>query len=136
MTNDKKLLSLISHLVEEDGRYSVDAYMVIMDALTEFAADSTKSRGEHVGGKQLSLLLCKQILKKYGPFSQDVVDAWGITSTKDFGIMVFKLAEIGLLALSKDDKLEDFVDCYNLKEVFFNCRDAKAPFPDMPVVFK
>src|SRR5207247_1277230 len=47
-----------------------------------------------------------------------VVGHWGITSTEDFGHIVFSLIEVGLLARQPSDKVEDFDRVYDFSAVF------------------
>ena len=43
---------------------------------------------------------------------------WGITSTEDFGHIVFSLIDVGLLARQPSDKVEDFDRVYDFSAVF------------------
>ena len=47
-----------------------------------------------------------------------VLTHWGITSTDDFGQIVFMLIDVGLLARQPSDRIEDFERVFDFAEVF------------------
>jgi uncharacterized repeat protein (TIGR04138 family) len=47
-----------------------------------------------------------------------VVNSWGVTSTSDFGEIVYKLIEIGEMTKSDHDQREDFDDVYDFTHAF------------------
>ena len=47
-----------------------------------------------------------------------VLKNWNVTTTRDFGALVYNLIEIGEMTKSETDRLEDFEDVYDFEEVF------------------
>jgi uncharacterized repeat protein (TIGR04138 family) len=48
----------------------------------------------------------------------DVLREWGVTTTQDFGEIVFHLVEAELLSKTEEDRLEDFRDVYAFEDAF------------------
>ena len=44
--------------------------------------------------------------------------SWGLRRSIDVGNIVFNIIETGLFGRSEDDRLEDFAEVYDFKEVF------------------
>jgi uncharacterized repeat protein (TIGR04138 family) len=72
----------------------------------------------HVSGQQLCHGLREFSLAHWGMLSCPVLHRWNIHSTEDFGKIVFMLIEIGELAKTKNDVLDDFRDVYSFAEAF------------------
>jgi uncharacterized repeat protein (TIGR04138 family) len=47
-----------------------------------------------------------------------VLNSWGITSTSDFGEIVFNLIRIGHMRKTKEDRREDFDNVYDFDTGF------------------
>ena len=47
-----------------------------------------------------------------------VLHHWGITSTEDFGNVVFTLVENKVLSKTEEDDIKDFRDIYDFEKVF------------------
>ena len=56
--------------------------------------------------------------EQYGRLAKQVLNHWGITSTGDFGEIVFNLIEIGQMRKTPDDRREDFDDVFDFDEAF------------------
>ena len=52
----------------------------------------------HLTGQQLCEAIRLYALEQYGYMAQDVLKSWGITSTGDFGEIVFNLIRVGQCA--------------------------------------
>jgi uncharacterized repeat protein (TIGR04138 family) len=83
--------------------------------LLEKPADGPK---RHVSGTELLEGIRRYALQEFGPMSLTVLNTWGITTTADFGEIVFHLVEVGLLGKTEEDRREDFADGYNFHEAF------------------
>jgi uncharacterized repeat protein (TIGR04138 family) len=138
----------IAKLLEEDDRYSVEAYSFVRDALSfgqhvlgygeegaiseddEEAAspflaameeedDEDAPRVErHLTGQQLCEAIRLYALEQYGYMAKVVLNSWGLYTTGDFGEIVYNLIRIGMMKKSESDRREDFDDCYNFDEAF------------------
>lgn len=115
-------------LIEQDGRFPVDAYNFLQrgvrhtvemthgrDALTLGEGEDPATR--HVGGRQLAVGLRDLAVCQWGLLAQTVLRRWGITSTRDFGEMVFVLVDGGVLSRTESDRVEDFDEVYPFGDI-------------------
>ena len=72
----------------------------------------------HVTGQQLCEAMRRYAHEQYGRLAKQVLNHWGITSTGDFGEIVFNLIEIGQMRKTPDDRREDFDDVFDFDEAF------------------
>lgn len=123
----------IAKLLKDDRRYKIDAYVFVFEALhyahnvlkmgserpAEVEAeddepDEPGSRDErHLTGQQLCEAIRQYALEQYGYMAQNVLESWGITSTGDFGEIVFNLIRVGQMRKTKDDAREDFNNVFD-----------------------
>ena len=106
----------IAQILQEDSRYKPDAYEFVMQALW-FTQKKIKIKG-HVKGRQLLEGIRELGLNEYGPMLKAVFKHWGITSTEDFGQIVFNMVKQGIMSKTEDDSMEDFRNAYDFKEAF------------------
>lgn len=130
----------IADLVEQDPRYTIEAYQFVREGLT-YAQDvlrlgSQQSADEgadvevekHISGQQLCEAIREYAMEQYGYMAPVVLKKWGIKSTSDFGEIVYNLINAQLMKKSKHDQREDFNDVYSFDEAFcqrFEFRDAE-----------
>ena len=107
---------LIEEIYGRDNRYKPDAYEFVMQAL-HFTQKKLKRRG-HVQGSELLEGIRGFVIDQYGPMSKTVLHHWGITSTQDFGNIVFNMIEQKILSARDEDSLDDFKDIYDFDEAF------------------
>jgi uncharacterized repeat protein (TIGR04138 family) len=123
----------IAELLRRDRRYHFDAYVFVFEALryaqknmglgapAETASDDPDDEPErHVSGQQLCEAMRRYAHEQYGYLAKQVLNHWGITSTGDFGEIVFNLIEIGQMRKTDDDRREDFDDVFDFVEAFQN----------------
>lgn len=106
----------VNRIYAKDSRYLPDAYEFVMQAL--FFTQKKLKRQGHISASELLDGIKEFAIDQFGPLSHTVLEHWGITSTDDFGNIVFNMVENGLLKKTDDDKLEDFKGAYDLKEEF------------------
>ncbi len=82
----------------------------------EGAAIDDPSR--HVCGRQLCEGLRDYALKQWGMLARTVLRRWGITSTVDFGRIVFAMVDSGYLQKTEQDQLEDFHNVFDFRTAF------------------
>jgi uncharacterized repeat protein (TIGR04138 family) len=119
-------------LLRRDRRYRPEAYQFVWEALN-FAHDeldmgsprvselavgheapaSRREPERHVTGPELCEAARQYALRQYGLLAKTVLNSWGITSTGDFGEIVFNLIRIGHMRKTRDDRREDFDDVYD-----------------------
>lgn len=108
------------HLVIKDGPYPVEAYEFIQQGLGYTVKkihgnvkDPDASR--HVSGPQLCHGLREFAQAQWGLLARMVLRRWNITSTLDFGRIVFSLIDAGHMQKTDDDTLEDFRGVFDFR---------------------
>jgi uncharacterized repeat protein (TIGR04138 family) len=129
MQDRSNFYQLVEELIKQDTRYKGDAYEFIMQAL-HFTQNKLK-RDTHVTGRELTEGIRDYAIQQYGPMAKTVFTHWGITSTLDFGNIVFNMIEKKILSKTESDSLDDFKDIYDFDNAFgnvlrnFNVKDLK-----------
>ncbi len=123
----------IVELLRKDGRYALDAYAFVFEALhfaqnvlemgtecpTERAeASEEESPQRHVTGQELCEAVRRLALEQYGYMAKTVLNSWGVHRTGDFGEIVYNLIGIGQMHKTPDDRREDFDDVYDFDVAF------------------
>lgn len=127
----------VTQLLREDPRYQLEAYQFVREALTyaqekisgRQAAQRGDPQGEsdvfsateeerHLTGQQLCEAIRRYALEQFGYMAQVVLRNWGVTTTSDFGEIVYNLIRIGFMKKSDSDRREDFNDVYNFDQAF------------------
>lgn len=92
------------------------AYYFVLAAL-EFCQQRRSSRG-HISGEELARACRDFAIDQYGLLARTVLAHWGITSTEDFGEIVYGLIEAGLLVGNDSDRKDDFAAVFDFEEEF------------------
>ena len=82
------------------------------------AAGGCEKLNRHVGGRELCWGLRDFALDRWGLLARVVLSAWNITSTGDFGRIVFGFIDFDLMQKQMEDRIEDFDDVYDFEEAF------------------
>jgi len=72
----------------------------------------------HISGPELLDGLRKLALQHFGMLSIAVFKYWGVTSTDDFGHIVFEMIDSGEMRRTPHDHLADFFGIYDFDKVF------------------
>lgn len=114
-------------------RYHADAADFVFDALRHtqqilgrIAAGNAEQDDElpfdedqvHITGAELLEGIRDLGLERYGLMARCVFSSWGITTTEDFGRVVFDLVEQGKMRKTDQDRLSDFYAVYDFQQVF------------------
>ncbi len=110
-------------LAEADGRFSVEAYLFVFEALS--VAQQLFGRERHVTGRELLDGIKALARKRYGRMAKQVLNSWGIRTTDDFGAIVFNLVRAELMSRTADDRVEDFHAVYDFQQAFVS--DYRIP---------
>lgn len=102
--------------VARDGRYHINAYRFVYEALDYTVKQLDKKR--HISGRELLEGIKNLALEQFSGLAVMVFGVWGITKTADFGNIVFNLVEADLMSRSEDDTREDFDGVYDFRDVF------------------
>lgn len=114
-------LARFEQSLRENPRYPRDAYDFLRRGVlraAETVHGATERGPRHVNGRQLCESLRDLALEEWGPLAGVVLKRWNIRATRNFGEMVFHLAEIGLLAVCETDHISDFENVYDFRDAF------------------
>ena len=132
----------LKDLIEQDPRYGMEAYQFVREGLTyaqevlQLGSQQPAEEGadveveQHISGQQLCEAIREYAIEQYGFMAPTVLRRWGITTTSDFGEIVYNLINAELMKKSKRDQREDFNDVYSFEEAFrerFEFPDADEP---------
>jgi len=106
----------VVQILEEDKRYDMEAYIFVMNALQYTLGKMDEHR--HVSGRELLSGIREFCLLQFGPMSKVVLEHWGVRNTYDFGEIVFKLVDAGMMSRRPEDTIEEFRDVYDFKTAF------------------
>ena len=106
----------LKQVVARDGRYHINAYRFVYEALDYTLKQLEKKR--HISGRELLEGIKNLALEQFGGLAVMVFDVWGVRKTADFGNIVFNLVEADLMSRSEDDNREDFDGVYEFRDVF------------------
>jgi len=73
---------------------------------------------QHISGQQLCFCLRELAHLHYGSLAGAVVRKWGVSSTADFGIIVYAMIDRGEMRAGPSDRFEDFTDVYPFDSAF------------------
>jgi uncharacterized repeat protein (TIGR04138 family) len=110
------LREIIEQIVREDGRYPDRAYHFVLMALQRVIRSLPKPR--HISGAELSEGCRDLAIAEYGPLARTVLQYWGITTTEDFGELIFNLLDRGILIKTNADSKKDFIGVFDFDEAF------------------
>lgn len=112
----------ILHSQSRQSAYHANAYQFVFAALQyaqeKLGRDRTSLQAGHISGEELLDGVREMAQRHFGLMARTVLASWGVTSTEDFGRIVFELIETGRMRKTEDDQLDDFVDVYDFTEVF------------------
>ncbi len=114
-------------LVAEIGIYPAEAYHFVQEGLSHTVrrqhGDATPGKTaprkkRHVTGQQLCESLRELARSHWGLMARTVLRRWNITSTLDFGRIVFALIDVGQMQKTDEDTIDDFRNVYDFKTAF------------------
>jgi len=122
------------NLLQSDRRYKFEAYNFVRESLNraqqrtlqapvdmepkEPISDSSLPSSNHISGQQLCEACRSYAIDQYGFMAPKVLGSWGISSTSDFGEIVYNLIRIDQMRKSDNDRREDFDDVYAFDNAF------------------
>ncbi len=100
-------------------KYHVAAREFVDRALRLAKTKFVKSPDEaHISGQQLLEGIRELAIKEFGMMSIPVFRHWGVTTTEDFGRIVWDLIERGDMTKTERDQLSDFSGVYDFEDAF------------------
>ena len=113
----------LRELAKGVGLYPAEAYEFVQLGLNHTVQkvhgevkDPKASR--HVSGQQLCEGLREFALSQWGLLARTVLRRWNVTSTLDFGRIVFAMIEFECMQKTEEDTLDDFRDVYEFRVAF------------------
>src|SRR5215212_6409893 len=103
----------VQQVIADVGLYPPDAYAFIQQGLS-FTVQKLHGKlkdpkaSRHVNGQDLCEGLRDLALAQWGRLARTVLRRWNVTSTLDFGRMVFALVDAGLMQKTDEDTVDDF----------------------------
>lgn len=112
----------IERVILTDGRYPLEAYDFLREGL-RFTAESAhgpivEDRSHHVNAQTLCFGLRQFALDQFGALAGKVLSSWNISTTNDFGQMVFLLIRVGEFGKQDSDHIDDFDDVFDFDSAF------------------
>ncbi len=99
---------------ENDKRYNIKAYWFVLESLKYTQNHFQKAK--HVTGQELLVGLTRLARERFGPLAMDVLEEWGVRTSRDLGNIVFNLVSMGEVRKTEEDSIEDFDKGYDLKK--------------------
>jgi uncharacterized repeat protein (TIGR04138 family) len=135
----------LAGIIATDPRYTIEAYVFVLEALDAARHQKLKARGQergqsedgdpkrtsrqasprssktrdpgHVTGQELCGAAQKLALRQFGLLAATVLNGWGIYSTSDMGEIVYNLIAAGDLEKTERDLRSDFDDVFDFDQV-------------------
>ncbi len=114
----------LEEIAEAGGVYPPEAYDFVRRGVSYTVAtlygqrEKTAEEVRHVTGQQLCQGLRQFALAQWGLLAPTVLARWSVTSTFDFGRIVYELVDYGVLKTTEGDTLEDFRNVYDFRSAF------------------
>ncbi|MBF0429736.1 MAG: hypothetical protein HQK83_00545 [Fibrobacteria bacterium] len=101
-------------LKKQEATYPLEFYRFLYELITTTAfSEKLMLKGDvkeyHLSPKRICSLFGINIKQEFGIFSAFVLQTWGITTSKDIGVAIFKMAEYNTLKLSGTETIEEFI---------------------------
>jgi len=112
----------VLHRESRQSAYHANAYQFVFAALQyaqeKLGRDRSNAQSGHVSGEELLDGIRDMSHRHFGLMARTVLHNWGITTTEDFGRIVFELIETGRMRKTDDDQLDDFIGVYEFDDSF------------------
>jgi uncharacterized repeat protein (TIGR04138 family) len=99
-----------------DGRYEKFAWRFVLSGV-ESTIEMFNEK-DHISGERLLEGLRILASRQFGPMAKEVLNHWGVYTTRDLGNIVFGLISADLLEKDEKDFIEDFDDVFDFQKVF------------------
>jgi len=116
VTGDLEYLERLRNLAQSDGRYRLQAFIFLHEALDHTLKMVGQKR--HVTGRELLEGVRRLALEKFGMMARLLLESWGVRSTEDVGEIVFLLVESSIWGRTETDSRDDFADGYDFRQAF------------------
>ena len=107
---------ILDRIRARGGVYDERAYLFLLAGI-EYVQTRLEVR-RHVTGQELAWACRDFAVRQFGLLAQPVLGHWGVSSTQDFGRLVYTLVEAGLLVTQPGDSEADFADVFDFDAAF------------------
>jgi uncharacterized repeat protein (TIGR04138 family) len=119
----KRNAKTLQDVVDAVGTYPPEAYLFVQQGLNHTVRNvhgdvAEPDAAHHVGGKELCHGLRELALAQWGLMARTVLARWHITTTLDFGRLVFAMVQFNLLQKTDQDRLDDFENVFDFRTAF------------------
>jgi len=111
------LKKTFEQIAKEDGRYNARAFGFVLDGLGYTAKNIAKD-SKHVSIQTLCEGLRKFAIERWGNLTILVLNNWGITTTRDFGEIIWLMIKNEWMSAQPTDSIDDSDNVYDFKTVF------------------
>jgi uncharacterized repeat protein (TIGR04138 family) len=111
----------VDEIVRVNGQYDRDAYYFVREGLDftiKMLKKDSHGKPRHVSGQELLDGLRRYALDQFGPMAKTVFAHWNVKQCEDFGEIVFRMVDKGILGKTEQDTREDFRGGYDFDEAF------------------
>lgn len=116
MTEEIDSREKLRQLVGNDSGYDLEAYVFVREALDYLFREMKERR--HVNGGELLEGIRRYALEEYGPMARTVLEYWGVRRCEDFGRIVFRMVDRGIMNKTDRDSMDDFKGGYDFSQAF------------------
>jgi uncharacterized repeat protein (TIGR04138 family) len=116
LRHDSDRWRAVDDAASADGRYEKYAWRFVLSGVESTIEMLHVDR--HISGEELLEGLTVISSRQFGPMAKEVLNHWGIYTTRDIGNIVFGLIAANLLESSEEDLIEEFDDVFDFKKVF------------------
>jgi uncharacterized repeat protein (TIGR04138 family) len=113
----------IEYIAACDGRYDVKALQFVFEGLGVTVERIQKQHmssmeTRHISGDQLADGLGQLAIDRWGRLAMMVLGKWGVTTTRDFGEIVYLMIENEWMSAQPTDTIEDFDNVFDFEKRF------------------
>ncbi len=109
-------------IIDALGLYPAEAFDFVERGLSytveRLHGASIQDEPRHVTGQELCFGLRDYALSQWGLLARTVLRRWNITTTLDFGRIVYALVDGGLMQKRPEDSIDDFRNVYDFATAF------------------
>ena len=110
----EKLFERLVSIANLDRCYHPRAYEFVFEAL-EYTIHH-RQVGGHVSGSELLEGIQGLALDQFGYLARTVFEFWGLSTTEDFGRIVFRLVEHDLMKKTDQDSIDEFCGGFDFRK--------------------
>lgn len=119
MSQSSESIMLVKAVAKADGRYHVDAYLFVLEALNVVLERRRRQGAQgHVDGGQVLDGVKELGLEKFGYLAAVVLESWGVRTPRQVGDLIFNLVEADILSKQESDRREDFAQPWTFEDFF------------------